>query len=113
MENVEIFSEEAPLCEEELAVLDKVVDDMLKLVPCTGCRYCTEECPMGLDIPKLIAIYNEVKNDGAMIAFNMDVSKDAENPAKCIGCGACSSICPQNIDIPAVMRDFAEILEKK
>lgn len=113
MENVEIFSEEAPLCEEELAVLDKVVDDMLKLVPCTGCRYCTEECPMGLDIPKLIAIYNEVKNDGAMIAFNMDVSKDTENPAKCIGCGACSSICPQNIDIPAVMRDFAEILEKK
>ena len=68
---------------------------------------------MGLDIPKLIAIYNEEKNGGSFLAFNLDTSKDSENPAKCIGCGACSGICPQNIDVPAVMADFADILSKK
>lgn len=113
VENVEIFSNENPLTDDELNTLDEIVNDMLKLVPCTGCRYCTEECPMGIDIPKLIAIYNEEKNEGSMLAFNMDTEKDSENPARCVGCGACSGICPQNIDVPSIMRDFAEIIEKK
>lgn len=68
---------------------------------------------MGIDIPKLIAIYNEEKNEGSMLAFNMDTEKDSENPARCVGCGACSGICPQNIDVPSIMHDFAEIIEKK
>lgn len=113
MENVDIFSKEQPLSESELAVLDEVVNDMLKMVPCTGCRYCTEECPMGLDIPKLIAIYNEEKNGGSMLSFNMDTSKESEDPSRCIGCGACGGICPQNIDVPSIMTEFAEIIASK
>jgi len=113
VENVELFSKEQPLSAAELALLDEIVDDMLKLVPCTGCRYCTEECPMGLDIPKLIALYNEEKNGGSMLAFNMDTGKEAEDPSRCVGCGACSGICPQNIDVPSIMQEFASILESK
>ncbi len=113
VENTEIFSEEQPLSACELNVLDEIVDDMLKMVPCTGCRYCTEECPMGLDIPKLIALYNEEKNEGSMLAFNMDTAKPEEDPSRCVSCGACSAICPQGIDVPAVMQEFAQILENK
>ena len=113
IENVALFSKEDPLTAEELATLDAVVDDMLELVPCTGCRYCTEDCPMGLDIPKLIAVYNEVKNGGGMPSFNLDASKESDDPSRCISCGACQNICPQSIDVPAVMHALAEILNRK
>ena len=33
-------------------------------VACTGCRYCTPNCPQGLDIPFLFKNYNEAKIGG-------------------------------------------------
>ena len=107
VENVQIFSDEKPITEDEQKILDKIVDSMLNLVPCTGCKYCTEECPMELNIPKLISIYNEINNGGAFLAFNLDTNKDDENPERCIGCGACSTICPQSIDIPEIMKKLS------
>lgn len=107
-ENLVTFSEMKAVTADEQKTLDAVVDSMLNLVPCTGCRYCTEECPMGLNIPKLIAIYNEINNGGAMLRFNLDVQKDDENPSRCISCGACSRICPQSINIPDIMQKLTE-----
>lgn len=112
-ENLEIFSRPNPISQREEAVLMQAAETMLNLVPCTGCRYCTEECPKGIDIPKLIALYNETNNGGAMLQFNMDANKQGENPAACIGCGACTSICPQSIAVPEVLGKFAAHLEKK
>lgn len=43
---------------------------------CTGCRKCSRECPMGLDV-------NGMVRNGAM-----------ENP-DCIMCASCADICPQ------------------
>ena len=28
-------------------------------VPCTACRYCCDECPAKIDIPKVLSVYNE------------------------------------------------------
>ena len=50
-ENVETFAAPDPLTGEEGALLTEVADSMLHWVPCTACRYCTEGCPMELDIP--------------------------------------------------------------
>ena len=33
-------------------------------VPCTGCRYCCADCPQELDIPFLLAAYNEYRTGG-------------------------------------------------
>ena len=108
-ENVETFAAPDPLDEEEKALLAEVADIMLDLVPCTGCRYCTEGCPVGLEIPKIIAAYNGVKNGDFMSIYDPDKVPDMD-PRRCVGCGACSRICPQGIEVPAIMDKLPEML---
>ena len=110
VENCEIFSSSAPLTPEEMTALDNVVDEMLQLVPCTGCRYCTEECPMELNIPKLISVYNDRKFSGGPLWFNIDPENPADQPSRCISCGSCESICPQGITVPVLMRELADMM---
>lgn len=56
---VKTFSEEAHLTEKEQKTLAQALDLMRKElnVPCTACHYC-DGCPMELDIPALLSIYN-------------------------------------------------------
>ena len=115
-ENVATFSEERPLDEGERAALQEVVDTMLGrgTVPCTACHYCTSHCPMGLDIPKLLEMYNEAIVTGGRGGFipSMFVGTLPEDkrPSACIGCGSCAAVCPQQIDIPGTLAEFAERL---
>lgn len=112
-ENVELFSREDEFSADEERLLQKARDAMFDLVPCTACRYCCEACPKGLEIPKLISMYNDAKHGGeGLLHFTMGAMKPEELPSACIGCGACKKLCPQNIDIPAVMRSFSQMLEK-
>lgn len=110
-ENVSLFERSNPLSEAESAVLQRAVETMVDLVPCTACRYCEEACPKKLDIPKLIGMYNEAKNISVRSNhFTLDAMQAHELPGACVGCGACRELCPQTIDIPAVMRRYAQML---
>ncbi len=111
-ENLATFETRASFEEKHYDAVKSVVDVMLNLVPCTGCSYCTEGCPMEINIPKLISFYNESKNGGAMLNFNMNRNNPGEDPAACIACGACMSVCPQGIKIPEILSEFAEMLDK-
>ncbi len=112
VENVESFSSENMVSEEEKKLLNEVAESMLSWVPCTACSYCTEGCPMELEIPRIIAAYNGVKNGGHMARYNPDEADPSLDPRRCAGCGACASICPQNIAIPDIMTEFAAMLGK-
>lgn len=112
-ENIEIFSKHDPLTGFEAETLMRIAEYMKKAVPCTACRYCCDGCPAGLDIPKLIAIYNDVKYQPHFNAgMYIDSLPDDKKPTACVGCGACSAICPQKIDVPELMRDLNERLSK-
>ena len=113
IENVETFREHNPVSEAERALLTEVAESMLSWVPCTGCRYCTEGCPMGLEIPKIISAYNGVKNGENSAWYNPAEKGEAMDPARCIGCGNCTSICPQNIGVPGIMEEFASMLKER
>ena len=112
-QNVEIFSEDKPLNENELKVLSEIADEMLGLVPCTACRYCTTYCPQELDIPKLIELYNEHKFTGGGFLAPMYLSSipEEKHPSACVGCRSCEAVCPQQIKISEVFSDFVEILK--
>ena len=111
-ENIEIFGEEKPLRENELSALLSVGDALSRdRVPCTGCRYCTEGCPQGLDIPALLKTYNDLKCGGGGFTARMlleSLPKD-KRPEACLKCGKCSRICPQGIDIPAVLAETVQL----
>lgn len=111
-ENIATFSEGEPLSEEEWTKVLEIADSMKVGAPCTACRYCCDGCPMGLDIPMLIAAYNDMKfQSGFTIPMQMDALPADKRPESCIGCGACAAVCPQQIDIPSVMKEFSEMLE--
>ena len=112
-QNIEIFNERKPLTEEEFNRLATGSDLFDKLLPCTACRYCVDQCPQQLDIPTLISSYNDVRiTPEGQIAFTpimyIETLPDDKQPKSCIGCGACSAMCPQSIDIPSAMVDLAE-----
>lgn len=91
-----------------------IADGMLekKVLPCTACHYCVSHCPQELDIPELLALYNEhCFTEGGFIAPMALSSYPKEKlPSACIGCGSCQAVCPQQINIPEAMSDFAQKL---
>jgi predicted aldo/keto reductase-like oxidoreductase len=116
-ENIATFDKKNPLSKEDVALLYEVADAITKEnnVPCTACRYCTEKCPMELDIPNLISLYNEYTYTGGGFLAPMRVSSLPEDkrPSACLGCRACEEVCPQCIKISEVLSDFNEKLGKK
>lgn len=114
-ENIGTYETEKPLNAEELRVLKNFAAEMTKTktLPCTSCRYCTSHCPMELDIPRLIELYNEhIYSGGGFIApMAMGALPEDKKPSACIGCKSCESVCPQNIKISSMMSDFTEKLK--
>ena len=113
-ENIHTYSEDKPLNEKEMETLLAIADGMLekKILPCTSCHYCVSHCPQELDIPELLALYNEhCFTEGGFIApMALSSYPEEKLPSACIGCGSCQAVCPQQIDIPEAMSDFAQKL---
>ena len=113
VDNVKTFTEEKPLSNQETDLLLEMAEGMKNSIPCTACKYCTSGCPMGLDIPGLIATYNEIRFAPVVNSvMHLQAMSADKQPSACIACGKCSQICPQGIDIPQVMKDFVEALDK-
>ena len=110
-DNIRTFSEAKPLTDAETDVLFSIAETMKNGVPCTGCRYCCDGCPAGLDIPTLLETYNELKvSPSANISIRIEFAPEEKRPSACIDCGQCVQMCPQNIDIPKAFREMTEIV---
>ena len=113
-ENIAIFAEDKPLLPQERDVLLSIADCMTHKasLPCTACRYCTSHCPKGLDIPRLIGLYNEHRFTGGGFIAPMALGALPKDkwPSACVGCRSCEKVCPQQIRISEMMKDFTERL---
>ena len=109
-ENIKIMGVNKPLNEREQMVLLYTGRDLIEPLPCTVCRYCTTHCPQGLDIPVLIALYNEHNstNDGFIAPMAVDALPDNQKPSACKGCHACNDVCPQKIKIAEAIAELSE-----
>lgn len=107
-DNLSFMENFVPLSEEEQKLCFKVADiiNSQTAVPCTGCSYCTEGCPMHIAIPQYFSLYNEVMREdmekkGWTVSFsNYDTLTQTFGKASdCIACGQCEGICPQHLTI--------------
>ena len=112
--NLKTFSEDKKLKESEMAALRGISEKMLSVgtVPCTACHYCVSHCPQGLDIPGLLALYNEHAFTGGGFIAPMALSalSEEKRPQACLGCRSCEQVCPQQIKISEVLADFVKKL---
>ena len=114
--NLKTFEEDKPLDEKEMTALMQIADKIQAkgAIPCTACHYCVSHCPQGLDIPRLIALYNEhnvtVASGGWDFIAPMALSAMPEDkrPVSCLHCHSCEQVCPQQIKISDIMTDFVE-----
>ena len=113
-ENLDTFDTEDPLTEREWDGLLALGGEMTspKALACTACRYCTSHCPQGLDIPHLLALYNEHRFTGGGFIAPMALSAIPadKQPSACIGCRSCEAVCPQQLKISEAMADFSAML---
>ena len=114
--NLKTFESSKPLSAEERAAIGRVAAGIQarKSVPCTECHYCVSHCPQGLDIPRLIALYNEhlmTTEDGGLgfiAPMALAAIPDDKRPSACLHCRSCEQVCPQQIKISEVMTDFVD-----
>lgn len=87
-------------------------------VPCTGCSYCTDGCPMKIAIPQYFSLYNEdmreaeTKGWTANQSFYKQLASAAGKAGDCIGCGQCEGMCPQHLPIIQHLKAVSEYYDK-
>lgn len=109
-DNLNTFESHRPLSEEERNTLMDIAEGMKSGVPCTACRYCCDGCPMGLNIPYLLSVYNDYKvNPSAIAGMRLDGLDEDKLPSACISCGQCTHACPQGINVPEVLSELAKM----
>ncbi len=112
--NIATFAEDKPLTNAEMEALLAIAKEMTRKIalPCTACHYCVSHCPQGLDIPRLLELYNEHCFTGGGFIAPMALAAVPEDklPSACLGCRSCEAVCPQQIKISEAMADFAQKL---
>ena len=109
--NLITFAEDKKLNEVEMSALLDIAEKMLSVgtVPCTACHYCVSHCPQGLNIPDLLALYNEhaFTGGGFIAPMALGALPEDKRPQACLQCRSCEQVCPQQIKISEVLADFS------
>lgn len=109
-----------PLDDEENAIIRKAVDIINSniAIPCTGCSYCTDGCPMHIAIPKYFSLYNADKQEIASKGWTPqgeyydNLTKIFGKASDCLKCGQCEEACPQHLPIIKYLEDVSAYFGK-
>ena len=114
-DNVKTVSDFKPLVSSDYETIEKALTQyrLAGAVPCTACRYCMD-CPSGVEIPKVFAIYNRHKtlNNAFLFGFEYKLLGKDRQAHHCVSCNVCKEHCPQGIDIPGEMKTISLFAEK-
>ena len=115
-DNLSYMADFKKLTQDELETIHKAQEALknIESIPCTACHYCTEGCPMQINIPAIFAARNK------QLVFNLEkqgqvdynrVTTNRGKASECIACGQCEAACPQHIDIIDRLRECAANFE--
>jgi len=112
-DNINTFSNIKTFTKEEINKLAEVGKQVYKGVPCTACRYCTKVCENQIDIPRLLALYNEHQfaPTSKNVINRIIILPEETYPTKCVSCGKCANVCPQKIEIPKYIDVLKELVK--
>lgn len=116
-DNLRTFTHFEPLTDAEKAVVEEVrrVIMSAEQIGCTGCRYCTDGCPMSIAIPDVFRAVNTMKlyhEEFRPKAFYKGlVAQGHGRAADCVACGQCEGVCPQHLPIIELLKDASARLD--
>ena len=119
LDNTGYMKEFRPLDAEELAMMHEAADILNEkiAIPCTGCSYCTVNCPRHIAIPKYFSLYNadmqesEEKGWTPQGSYYDNLTLQFGKASSCIKCGRCEAMCPQHLPIRRYLQDVAKHFE--
>lgn len=119
LDNTGYMQDFVPLTQQEQAVIAQAVDiiNASIAIPCTGCSYCTEGCPMHIAIPKYFSLYNaemqelKEKDFTSQGTYYDNLTLTFGKASDCIACGQCESVCPQHLPIIENLKRVAKQFE--
>lgn len=120
LDNTAYMADFKPLNDKEYKLIDKAVEQINSTIkiPCTGCSYCTDGCPLNINIPKYFSLYNadlqEVEEKGwtPQGEYYANLTKTFGKASECIACGQCEGVCPQHLNIIEGLQEVAAHFEK-
>ncbi len=119
LDNTSYMKDFRPLSAEErelMAYAARVINEDIA-IPCTGCSYCTVNCPMNIAIPRYFSLYNAEKQESrekhwtSQRNYYENLAMDFGKASDCIKCGQCESMCPQHLPIRRFLEDVAGTFE--
>lgn len=111
MDNTSSMADFKPLNSEEYELIKQVTEILTagESIPCTGCSYCTDGCPMNIAIPKYFSLFNSNPDDRTAYEKLTETFGKASD---CIACGSCENSCPQYLPIIEHLKTVSAKFEK-
>lgn len=121
LDNTGYMSDFTPLTEEEQKVIRQAVEiiNSSSSIQCTGCSYCTDECPMNIAIPKYFSLYNadqqeiEGKSWKPQGGYYDRLTAVFGKASDCVECGQCEHACPQHLPVIKHLKEVADYFERR
>lgn len=108
-DNIRTMRDFRPLDAEELALCERaarlIQEDLT--IPCTGCGYCTVQCPRHIPIPEYFALFQHGYMTTQMVYY-YNLTQSHPKAGDCVGCHQCERHCPQHIEITRHLREISE-----
>ncbi len=118
-DNMSYMENFVPLAEDQIPMVHKAADIIngVTAISCTGCSYCTVDCPANIAIPQYFSLYNNDIKVGRASGWTPEMGyydtlkEKGGAPADCVECGQCENMCPQHLEIRELLKTVKDRFE--